>query len=407
MVKEGNIRLNYPKGFFDLDEIQFKKYCDVENNLRDIASINGFELIKVSSAVYSHLNEYTHASIGRYYQIKDEKDRSIGLSSDGSMSILRYFYNNKQGYSSYKVCSNATIYRKNKKLREFSQFCYEIFNASSIDELQFNYINLIIEILDSLELESIVILTNFNIWKIILSKYNNYKEVLYELRKSKDMLGMINSLNINPRYVKFLLKFHKGNFTIYDLLNYCKVNQLFELIDELCQMQKYIEFIRHRLTIQINLFDFRGSEVFEGIYYKCVDKNERPFLDAGTYSNLIFEVTKKGILSGGLAVCIEALLDRIQISKNPKKVFVKYVGGKNFKIGDFYNILTLIRKEKLKNFFVKEEVSSLSLAKAKRRAYNQKYDFFIAIGEREKNRSEIMIEELQTRSRRIITLNGG
>ena len=51
----------------------YKKYCDVENNLRDIASINGFELIKVSSAVYSHLNEYTHASIGRYYQIKDEK----------------------------------------------------------------------------------------------------------------------------------------------------------------------------------------------------------------------------------------------------------------------------------------------------------------------------------------------
>ena len=76
MVKKGNIRLNYPKGFFDLDEIQFKKYCDVENNLRDIASINGFELIKVSSAVYSHLNEYTHASIGRYYQIKDEKDRA-------------------------------------------------------------------------------------------------------------------------------------------------------------------------------------------------------------------------------------------------------------------------------------------------------------------------------------------
>ncbi|MDS3035125.1 hypothetical protein RKZ88_00105, partial [Streptococcus pneumoniae] len=82
-------------------------------------------------------------------------------------------------------------------------------------------------------------------------------------------------------------------------------------------------------------------------YYKCVDKYERPFLDAGTYSNLIFEVTKKNILSGGLAVCIEAILDRIHISQKPKKVFVKYVGGENFKIDDFYNILTLIRKEKL------------------------------------------------------------
>ncbi|HEW8852986.1 TPA: ATP phosphoribosyltransferase regulatory subunit [Streptococcus pneumoniae] len=407
MVRNGNIKLDYPKGFFDLDEMQFKKYCDIENHLRSIASINGFELIKVSSAVYSRLNEYTHASIGRYYQVKDEKNRNIGLSSDGSMSILRYFYNNKQGYSSYKVCSNATIYRKNKKLREFSQFCYEIFNASSIDELQFNYINLILEILDSLELESVVILTNFNIWKIILSRYNNYKDILYELRKSKDILGMINSLNIDPSYVKFLSKFHKRNFTIYDLLNYCRVHKLFELIDELCQMQKYIEYIQHRITFQINLFDFRGSEIFEGIYYKCVDKYERPFLDAGTYSNLIFEVTKKNILSGGLAVCIEAILDRIHISQKPKKVFVKYVGGENFKIDDFYNILTLIRKEKLKNHFVKEEVSSLAIAKAKRRAYIQKYDLFIAIGEREKNSHEFMIEELKTGLRRILILNGG
>ncbi|HEL0622452.1 TPA: ATP phosphoribosyltransferase regulatory subunit, partial [Streptococcus equi subsp. zooepidemicus] len=221
------------------------------------------------------------------------------------------------------------------------------------------------------------------------------------------LLEMIKTLNINSRYVKFLLKFHNRNFTIYDLLNYCKVNQLFELIEELCQMRKYIEFVQHRLTIQINLFDFRGSEVFEGIYYKCVDKNERPFLDAGTYSNLIFEVTQKSTLSGGLAVCIEALLDRIQMSKNPKKVFVKYVGGENFKINDFYNILTLIRRENLKNCFVKEEVSSLTLAKAKKRAYNQKYDFFIAIGEREKNSNKFMIEELQTRSRRILTLNRG
>lgn len=88
MVRNGNIKLDYPKGFFDLDEMQFKKYCDIENHLRSIASINGFELIKVSSAVYSRLNEYTHASIGRYYQVKDEKNRNIGLSSDGSMSIL-------------------------------------------------------------------------------------------------------------------------------------------------------------------------------------------------------------------------------------------------------------------------------------------------------------------------------
>ncbi|WDT36758.1 ATP phosphoribosyltransferase regulatory subunit [Streptococcus pneumoniae D39] len=105
MVRNGNIKLDYPKGFFDLDEMQLKKYCDIENHLRSIASINGFELIKVSSAVYSRLNEYTHASIGRYYQVKDEKNRNIGLSSDGSMSILRYFYNNKQGYSSYKAVS--------------------------------------------------------------------------------------------------------------------------------------------------------------------------------------------------------------------------------------------------------------------------------------------------------------
>ncbi|HHK7227985.1 TPA: hypothetical protein ACQXLV_001986, partial [Streptococcus pneumoniae] len=77
------------------------------------------------------------------------------------------------------------------------------------------------------------------------------------------------------------------------------------------------------------------------------------------------------------------------------------------KIDDFYNILTLIRKEKLKNHFVKEEVSSLAIAKAKRRAYIQKYDLFIAIGEREKNSHEFMIEELKTGLRRILILNGG
>lgn len=394
MKNEKNL-LNYPHGAIDIDEKDFEKYKEILAKLQIIAKKSGYKEISTASLMFSNLSSVSEASKNKIYKIKDETKNEIALSSDSSLSILRY-YSSKKIVGMRKYCGNVKVFRRNKKRREFSQFCYELVDGNSVDEVDINILLVIDEILEQLGLEGMIIANDFSIWKKILSNYENYKIILFNIRRSKVPFDIINNLEINPKYVSFLQFVYNKNYNLEKIIKYCLENDLYDLLEDFKSAQERIVKLCLHNKIKYNFFDFSGSELFEGIYYKCrkLERESSPFMDGGNYSIFASNILGKNMICGGVAICIEALLGdySLQYNTNIDNIYIKR--HKEVNINDFYYFLKNVRNKLSENYFILEDSSSTQVKSAKRKAFKKGFKYFTVIGKDELLGKNITIEKI-------------
>lgn len=393
-----NAILNYPRGTYDIDEKHYTKYLEILYMLESIARSCGFEMIKTSPFMYSELSQFAKAAKGKIYEIKSQKRKDIALTSDSTLSILRFYYA-RYYRKSKKICSNIKVFRRNKKRREFSQYCFEIVGANSPEDIEINVLLILDKIINNIKPNYKISVNDFAIWKNILLDFGDYKEVLYKIRMESDPLTYLTkTLKLPKKSIEFL-KFAYFNqaLTTNELIEYCQVHNLSVFLIRFKNLQERLKILGVKLDTTFNFFDFRGSEIFENRYYKCLDTSGSPFLDGGNDSEFSSKILGYPSQCGGVAIYLEAVLDNYVGKDLPKRALVK-MG--HIKKEDFYLMLENLRSCVSLGIEFIEDDAPYSISRSKKRAYCDSFDYFMVLGEYEMKRRTAELEDLATHDKK-------
>ncbi len=391
------------KGTIDFLPEQSKKLTSLENYLKDVASLYGYQEIRVPILSYSEL---IHRSSGESsdivtketFDFKDRGDRMVTLRPEGTAPVVRAVLENKLYTSNLplKLFYSGPMFRYERpqkgRYREFSQFGVEVVGSNS-PYMDAEVITLATTIFKSLRIK------NFRVRLNTLGdddSRNNYKVALKEYFKDKlDLLCNDCKKRYETNTLRILdCKIDKDNEV---LLNAPKISDYLsdKSKEEFEVVKSYLDLLHIPYIVDLKLvrgLDYYTNTIFE---VELVDENDNSISQAicagGRYNNLTKMLGGPELGSVGFAFGIERLSEIIDERVDySHKIFAQFIPiGINAKM----HLIELMQEIREHGFSSEMNYESLNLKGHFKSSDQNNARFLIICGDDELKDKKIRIKD--------------
>ena len=405
---------NAPRGTKDILPEQVENWVELENKIREICKIYGYEEIR--TPIFEHtelfkrgIGEGTDVVDKEMYTFTDKGDRSITLRPENTAAVVRAYLQNKLYADGglVKLFYIGSMFRYDRpqagRLREFHQFGVEALGEKN-PAVDAEIILLAWDFLKNLGLEDLKLKINTvgcpkcrPIYRQKLQEYfSEYKDELCadcQKRLEKNPLRLLDcKVDGEKHFVEDAPK-----------IETCLCDECREHFDK---VQKFLQAAKVDFEINSRLvrgLDYYTKTAFE-IQYTPLGA-QSAVAGGGRYDGLVEEIGGNSTPGIGFAMGIERILialekqNLLKQEKNSVEIFI-VAQGDSAEIFAF-EILTELRR---KNIFAAMDFAKRSIKAQMKQAAKSGAKFALIIGEDEVNSASVTLKNLETSEQEKISL---
>jgi len=399
------------KGTYDLFGKDATKVAQLENYLREVASLYGFEEIRVPILASTEL---IHRSTGdssdivtkETFDFKDRGDRMLTLRPEGTAPVIRAVIENKL-YANplpLKLFYVGDMFRYERpqkgRYREFSQFGVEVIGSNSA-YMDAEVIALANTIFNSLRIKNVKV--KINTLGDALS-HENYKNALKEYFKDKlDNLCEDCKKRFETNPLRILdCKVDQDNEVIK---NAPKINDFLsnESIEDFNKVQEYLVNLNIPFEVDhllVRGLDYYTNTVFEFVMNDSESGQSGTICGGGRYNNLMKELDGPDTPCVGFAFGLERLSQVI----DERVDYTKKIMCQLIPIGDsaFKYLVGLLQYLRISGLTSEMNYEASSLKGHFKSADNNNARFIIIAGDDELKEKSVKIKDKQNDTEEIV-----
>ncbi|GIN85818.1 histidine--tRNA ligase 1 [Heyndrickxia sporothermodurans] len=349
------------------------------------------------------------------YTLSDRGERKLALRYDLTIPFAKVVAMNPTIKMPFKRYEIGKVFRdgpiKTGRLREFTQCDVDIVGIQS----QVAEAELMIMAIDAFEKLNIDVTIQYNNRKLLIGMLQAFKTPENQINRVVLILDKLEKVGLEEviselaaqglpsetvHSIKgFLINENNTDYTYFE--QFAELNPLIQSgIDELKELEMYLDYLKVKNKCIFNPFLARGLEIYTGTIYEIfmTDKSLKSSIGSGgRYDNAIGgllgtneKVSTVGI-SFGLDVIYTALLQSNEIKKNASSIDYYVIPLNTWK--ESLLVASELRK---KGFKVEVEMGNKKIGKALDKANKEKVRKVIIIGEAEVQRNQYKVKDMIT-----------
>jgi len=409
-----NLLTNAPRGTKDILPAQVGNWLAVENKIREICKLYGYEEIRTPTFEHTELfqrgiGEGTDVVDKEMYTFNDRGGRSITLRPENTASAVRAYLQNKLFANGgvQKLFYIGSMFRYDRpqagRLREFHQFGVEALGEKN-PALDAEIILLAVDFLKSLGLDNLKLKINTvgcpkcrPVYRQKLQEYfSEYRDQLCDDCKTR--------IDKNPlRLLDCKVDGEKDFVQDAPLIFTCLCDECREHFDE---VQKFLQSAAVEFELDSRLvrgLDYYTKTAFE-IQYTPLGA-QSAVAGGGRYDGLIEEIGGTPTPGIGFAAGLERILIALEkqnllkeVAQSPE-MFIVAVGKQAEILG--FEVLSKLRR---KNIAATMDFAKRSIKAQMKQAAKSGAKFAVIIGDEEVKNSTVTLKNMETSEQKTISL---
>ncbi|WP_425445911.1 histidine--tRNA ligase [Dethiothermospora halolimnae] len=390
---------------------------NVRRKLESTFETYGFMPVETPTICYFDLLSYKYGGgdeiLKEVYRLKDQGNRDLGLRYDLTVPFTKIIGMNPYLKMPFKRYEIGKVFRdgpvKKGRLREFTQCDVDVVGVKSM-MAEAELMSMVFDVFDKLKLDVYIYYNNRKLLYGILESIGTRKEDLSNIVLSLDKIKKIGSEGVIRELIekgignniieklKKLIEDKNINDLEYLLENY-KSPKTLEGIDELKNLNSYLQELDLLDKVKFNPFLARGLDIYTGTIYEVFLSDgsiTSSIGSGGRYDNIIGSFLNNNKeypavgLSFGLDVIYTALLDKNQNINKPLVDLIIIPMGRGIKT---LKIANDIRKLGVK---VDIDMTNKKLGKKLKGVDKRNIPYVIIIGEDELKNGKVKIKNMKT-----------
>ncbi|MFD1174520.1 histidine--tRNA ligase [Oceanobacillus picturae] len=347
------------------------------------------------------------------YTLTDRGERDLALRYDLTIPFAKVVAMNPTLRMPFKRYEIGKVFRdgpiKSGRFREFTQCDVDIVGVES----QMAETELMIMALDAFSKLDLKVVIQYNNRKLLTGmlevfgtekeKVNRVVLILDKLEKVglEAVAAELNKLGLSESTISSLLQFltDKNNSILSYFQPYEKNEQVRQGIEELKELQSYLEVLNADNQCVFSPFLARGLEIYTGTIYEIFlcDKSIKSSIGSGgRYDNAIGGLigTDQNISTVGISFGLDVIYTALDVlGKISEEMVIDYY---IIPLGTQKEALLVANDFRNKGFKVEIEMSNKKVRKALERANKEKSRNVIIIGEDEVTNNQLKIKDMAT-----------
>ena len=395
----------------------------ISDSLRKTFEKYGYKPLSTSTLCYYDLLALKYNDdndiLKEIYKVTDQADRDLALRYDLTVPFAKYIALNQNINLPYKRYEIGKVYRdgpvKLGRVREFIQCDVDCVGIEG-QMVEAELLELYVEGFKELGIEIIIKYNNRKVMAGLIKQCNVPENKFADTITIVDKFDKLTKQEIEQEFLKIGLTdeqvenlFNNLNMKFEQIKKEFKDTQNEELkkgIQELEELNKYIEELNLGKYVQFSATLARGQEYYTGTIFEVYQKNgeiKSSIGGGGRYDNMIGDFIGNGKkypavgISFGLDAIFAILKNNSELNRNNTEVYIIPMQNKVQAL----KIANMLRKQ---NINTDIEMNEKKIKKSFEYANKEKIPYVIIVGDEELERENVTLKDMRTGEQKEISI---